>query len=467
MQPAAQSQPGSSRSIARRPRSRQAAWRARNAVVRTTTTSACRGCAVDILPPVVPPENCRRATCDEEGDTTDSIRHDLLRRLRRLLAGRAARQAGGAGRFAAQTMTSTSARIAASLRSQRPPHRPRGSAGDSRRGVPPASGPGGPRIEVSGAAAPPPGPVGNPTQTKSQVSARRAAAIPELQGLMVADRRNRADELLSSGASVSSATLQRVKSGLRQPRRRTGLPRPEAAAATAAIRLLGLIDRRDRIDTQQRHDDGRRSSHRAPPPGTPNDAVCGAAGEPAARPSTSSSTCPSGPTSVWALRRADGAASAERPCPRLRSEPVRLELVRRRRRCRSRSRGHRHGDGQLDRLSLERQGVSGSSGRSGCGAGQASSRSRRPGHGRPNGWQRDRSPRSSWYRTSVDPDVAVTADQTRTFTDYIQFLDDGRSSDSNRRLAPGTCTSLEVVGSVIELILDDVIDALKERSARP
>jgi amidase len=71
--------------------------------------------------------------------------------------------------------------------------------------------------------------------------------------------------------------------------------------------------------------------------------------------------------------------------------------------------------------------------------------------------------------TGVDPDDDATDDQVgNAFTDYTRFLDD-EALDGARigvwRFGPAPTYNQEVVGSVVEPILDDVIDALEAEGA--
>ena len=68
--------------------------------------------------------------------------------------------------------------------------------------------------------------------------------------------------------------------------------------------------------------------------------------------------------------------------------------------------------------------------------------------------------------TGVDPDDAATADQAgNAFTDYTQFLDDEALEGARIGVWRAGTYNEELVGSVVEPILDDVIAALEDEGA--
>lgn len=68
--------------------------------------------------------------------------------------------------------------------------------------------------------------------------------------------------------------------------------------------------------------------------------------------------------------------------------------------------------------------------------------------------------------TGVDPADAATADQAgNAFTDYTQFLDDEALEGARIGVWRAGTYNQELVGSVVEPILDDVIDALEDEGA--
>jgi amidase len=68
--------------------------------------------------------------------------------------------------------------------------------------------------------------------------------------------------------------------------------------------------------------------------------------------------------------------------------------------------------------------------------------------------------------TGVDPNDAATADQAgNAFTDYTQFLDDEALEGARIGVWRADTYNQELVGSVVEPILDDVIDALEDEGA--
>jgi amidase len=68
--------------------------------------------------------------------------------------------------------------------------------------------------------------------------------------------------------------------------------------------------------------------------------------------------------------------------------------------------------------------------------------------------------------TGVDPDDAATADQVgNAFTDYTQFLDDEALDGARIGVWRADTYNQQLVGSVVEPILDNVIDALEDEGA--
>jgi amidase len=68
--------------------------------------------------------------------------------------------------------------------------------------------------------------------------------------------------------------------------------------------------------------------------------------------------------------------------------------------------------------------------------------------------------------TGVDPNDAATAAQAgHAFTDYTQFLDEGALAGARIGVWRAGTYNQEVVGPVVEPILDDVIDALEKQGA--
>lgn len=68
--------------------------------------------------------------------------------------------------------------------------------------------------------------------------------------------------------------------------------------------------------------------------------------------------------------------------------------------------------------------------------------------------------------TGIDPDDPATADQAgNAFTDYTQFLDDEALDGTRIGVWRAGTYNQELVGSVVEPILDDVIDALEAEGA--
>jgi amidase len=68
--------------------------------------------------------------------------------------------------------------------------------------------------------------------------------------------------------------------------------------------------------------------------------------------------------------------------------------------------------------------------------------------------------------TGVDPDDAATADQTgNAFSDYTEFLDDDALEGARIGVWRAGTYDPDLVGAVVEPILDDVIDALEDEGA--
>jgi amidase len=68
--------------------------------------------------------------------------------------------------------------------------------------------------------------------------------------------------------------------------------------------------------------------------------------------------------------------------------------------------------------------------------------------------------------TGIDPDDDATDDQAgNAFTDYTRFLDDESLEDARIGVWRAGTYNEEVVGSIVEPILDDVIDALEDEGA--
>ena len=133
----------------------------------------------------------------------------------------------------------------------------------------------------------------------------------------------------------------------------------------------------------------------------------------------------------------------------------------------SRRRWRRHRDERLDRLPVRGNCVVGLKPTVGLLSRAASSRSRPPGHGRPDGPQRDRRSSLLGAATGVDPDDPATAAQAgNAKRDYTKFLD--KRALKHARIGVWRAGTFgPSTAAIVEPILADTIATRSRTKARP